>query len=45
MKALTICQPQAHFIVTPWDKLPAGCTLKRCERGVLAAAPSGGLGQ
>lgn len=31
MKALTICQPYAHLIVTPQEGLPAGYTHKRVE--------------
>lgn len=31
MKALTICQPYAHLIVTPADELPAGHVPKRVE--------------
>lgn len=31
MKAITICQPHAHFIVTPAAKLPEGIEPKRVE--------------
>ena len=34
MRALTICQPYAHLIVTPAVELPRGCVPKRVENRV-----------
>lgn len=41
MKALTICQPYAHLIVTPQDELPAESVRKRVENRTWATSYRG----